>query len=71
MRNICEQLLAPLAESAALALADRAAATQPARRWAALARARHRLLAREGYPVRDRLVDITPIARLWIAWRVR
>lgn len=71
LADACQALLTPLRESAELALADRAAASRPARRWAALARARHRLLAREGYPVRDRFVDITPIARLWTAWRVR
>lgn len=71
LATACDRLLAPLAESAARALADRATASRPARRWAALARTRHRLLAREGYPVRDRLLDITPIARLWTVWRVR
>lgn len=71
LASACDMLLSPLAEAAGRALADQASATRPARRWAALARARHRLLAKENYPVRERFLDITPIARLWTAWRVR
>lgn len=71
LATACDQLLSPLHDAAAPVLHDRAGMTLPARRWASIARARHRLLAREGYPVRDQLIDITPIARLWHAWRVR
>lgn len=67
----CRQLLAPLWESARLALRDRAHSTLPARRWANQARAVHRLLEAENYPVHQQHLDITPIAKLWAAWRVR
>ena len=47
----CHALLEPLWRSAESVLLDRATATLPARRWASQARALHRLLAREAYPV--------------------
>lgn len=67
----CEQLLTPLLEAAEPALRQHRPSLAPARRWAAQARAVHRLLAREAYPVREHYVDTTPLARLWAAWRVR
>lgn len=67
----CDALLAPLHDAAAPLLRGRHRHLAPARRWASQARALHRLLRREGYPVRDQLLDITPLARLWTAWRVR
>ncbi len=71
LADACQRLLLPLHEHAQAVLDDRARRTRPARRWAAIAAARHRLLARETFPVRDQLLDITPIAKLWTAWRVR
>lgn len=71
LSDTCEQLLAPLRDRALAVLTDRATRTRPARRLGAIAHARHRLLARERYPVREQLLDITPIAKLWTAWRVR
>lgn len=71
LADYCEQLLAPLHLAAEPLLRDRGRALAPARRWAAQARAVHRLLAREGYAVRGQYLDITPFARLWAAWRVR
>jgi phytoene/squalene synthetase len=67
----CHDLLEPLWQAASQVLRDRAADTLPARRWASQARAVHKLLAREGYPVRQAHLDITPLGKLWAAWRVR
>ena len=71
LADSCRALLEPLRTSAELALQDRARDTLPARRWASQARALHRLLERENYPVQQQHLDITPLAKLWAAWRVR
>lgn len=71
LAEACRVLLDPLWQSAEPVLRKSNAATLPARRWASQARAVHRLLEREGYPVQRMLVDITPFRRLWTAWRVR
>jgi phytoene/squalene synthetase len=71
LAQICAGLLDPLAQAAAPLLRSRDPELRAVRRWAAQARALHRLLARERYAVRDRYLDTTPVARLWAAWRVR
>jgi phytoene synthase len=69
--SACEQLLAPLYAAAQPLLHDSSRPLAPARRWAGQSHAVHRLLQREDYAVRRQYLDITPLARLWAAWRVR
>lgn len=71
LAEACRQLLGPLWQGAERVLHDRASSNLPARRWAAQARAVHRLLIREGFPVQGQHLDITPLGKLWAAWRVR
>ena len=71
LAGACAELLDPLRITAVQVLRDRANHNLPARRWANQARAVHRLLEREGYPVHRQFVDITPFSRLWNTWRVR
>ena len=61
----------PLWLAARTTLRDRATATLPARRWASLARTMHMRMDRAGYPVHRQLLDVSPLTKLWAAWRVR
>jgi phytoene synthase len=71
LAGTCASLLNPLREASEPLLRSRQPALTPVRRWAAQARALHRLLEREGYAVRDQYLDVTPLTRLWVAWRMR